>query len=334
MRLRGTWFYVWNLWNRNSKQILPWGDPDTLLNTLGPWLDDIDGFCVKVADGSLAFNQVGGNDKHIKNWIDTIRAAGKEVEGWQYVYSDNPGPCGDRAEERREKLGLNMLLVDAEKEWNLPYGANKKAKLYMDKLHNGAFDVGLNTYRFPDFFPSFPFDAFADHDKNDFVCPQVYWLGRHNPVEQLMESYEQYRVITNKPFVPAACAFGEQLKSGYWEPSIEDIVNMRDASLSKFGGIIWWSRDWLWNMKKWEWMTAICGSPAAPPPPPPPPPSEFPKMVKVKASASPYLNVRDAPDGADIGDLTPGTIVTVIEQQGDWLHVRDGWIHKGYVDNV
>lgn len=70
------------------------------------------------------------------------------------------------------------------------------------------------------------------------------------------------------------------------------------------------------------------------PPPPPPPPAEFPKMVKVKSSATPFLNLRDAPDGADIGDLYPGTVVTVIGKDGDWLHVRDGYIHKDYVEDA
>lgn len=333
MTFKGTWFYVWNLWNTQSKDILPWGDPYALLETLDPWIDDIAGFFVKVADGALAFNQVGGNDKHILNWIETIRAAGKEVEGWQYVYSENPGPCGDRAEERRQKLGLNKFLVDAETEWNLPYGANKKAKLYMDKLHNGSYDVALNSYRFPDYFPAFPFDAFCDHEKNDFVCPQVYWVGKHNPVEQLMESYAQYRVITDKPFVPAACAYGQQLKNGYWEPTILDLEQMRNASLNTFGGVVWWSLDWIWKKEKWDWMNAICGTPEQPPTPPEPAP-EFPKSVIVVAARG--LNIREQPDAgsADIGTLVVSTDVTVTEQQGDWLRLADGWIHKDYVKDA
>jgi hypothetical protein len=69
-------------------------------------------------------------------------------------------------------------------------------------------------------------------------------------------------------------------------------------------------------------------------PPPPPPPSVWPRAVKVAARRG--VNVRTHPDAGsiDIGTLKQGTDVMVVEQQGDWLKLKEGWIHGDYVTFV
>ena len=68
------------------------------------------------------------------------------------------------------------------------------------------------------------------------------------------------------------------------------------------------------------------GGSSNPPPPPPPPPTE--RQVVVTAN----LNVRSGPSGLakDIGTLKEGTDITVVEESGDWLKLKEGWIHGGY----
>jgi hypothetical protein len=68
-------------------------------------------------------------------------------------------------------------------------------------------------------------------------------------------------------------------------------------------------------------------------PPPPPPPSD--KVVVVTASA---LNMRSTPDSSTnsniVGSLRNGAEITVTEESGPWLKVKeihDAWVHGAYV---
>ncbi len=217
---------------------------------------------IKVADGANSFNTSGGNDKPLVAYIDALVSAGIEVGGWHYVYPDNAGPCGDRAEERREKLGLAHYLLDVEGEWRQPYGMPKAAKLLLSKLHKGNFEVALCSYRFPSFQPEVPWNAFAVHEAMDAMAPQVYWASAHNPAEQLEKSFSEYSQLTTKPFIPIGATFGasfgsntlavaaaaglvipenitigafekqqtplaqsihQSMASSYWEPTVEDL---------------------------------------------------------------------------------------------------------------
>ena len=87
-----------------------------------------------------------------------------------------------------------------------------------------------------------------------------------------------------------------------------------------------WDRWEIGNQDEMElWIAGKWGGAA---PPPPPPPTE--KHVVVTAN----LNVRDEPEGKDIGTLKEGTDVTVVEEMGDWLKLKEGWIHKGYTKEM
>lgn len=63
---------------------------------------------------------------------------------------------------------------------------------------------------------------------------------------------------------------------------------------------------------------------------PPPPPVPGQKRVRVNTYR---LNLRNGPnsESADIGTLTEKSDVTILEQQGNWLRIKEGWIHKDYV---
>jgi len=68
---------------------------------------------------------------------------------------------------------------------------------------------------------------------------------------------------------------------------------------------------------------------------------EIGNLLRVKESATPYLNVRNGSsrDAADIGDVLPGDEVTVVRMDGDWVCIfRAGnfacWVHGGYVERI
>lgn len=84
-----------------------------------------------------------------------------------------------------------------------------------------------------------------------------------------------------------------------------------------------------------QFGTAIEPLPGTEPPvEPPPEPEPVSRKVKVKATALPFLNYRQTPGGTDLGDLMPGTVVTVDGQDGEWLHMSGGWVHQDWVDEV
>jgi hypothetical protein len=300
------------------------GMGDTLSQLGVKWLS------IKVADGSTAFNQDGGSDKRMLDFIAMMHAHGIAVGGWHYVYAGNPGPQGDRGEERREKLKtLDHYLIDAEAEWNEPYGMTAAAKLLMSKLHNGGFDVGLCSYRYPHNFPCFPFSAFLNHEKTDFTAPQVYWMGSHNPVEQLLASWREYKALTSKPFIPIGAAFGGMVSTAFWEPTTEDIAAFAEACyLNHFQAYGFYSLDYIVKHTKLDWLKAAARY-SEPLPPPPPPGNEY----IVIASA---LNIRTGAGVAykSIGTTTAGVQVTGLGESNGWEHITftvDGWVSKAYL---
>jgi hypothetical protein len=291
------------------------GMADSLAQLGVKWLS------IKVAEGSLAFNQDGGSDKKLLEFMAIMQGHEIAVGGWHYVYSTNPGPCGDRGLERYEKLKtLDHYLIDAEAGWSEPYGMPAAAKLLMSKLHNGGFDVGLCSYRYPSNFPNFPFSAFLNHEKNDFVAPQMYWEAAHNPVEQLMKCWGEYKGLTDKPFIPIGSSYG----AGDWEATTEDILAFAEACyLNRFPAYGFYSLDYIIKHMKLDWLKAAARYSDPLPPPPPPPPVGLQFRVDV-----PVLNVRNGPgiNSKDIGDLHAGNIVTALNVAGPdaWIEFEPG----------
>ena len=88
--------------------------------------------------------------------------------------------------------------------------------------------------------------------------------------------------------------------------------------------------------KKYKTSIKPLGDPLPPVEPPVEPPDEegieYLYRVKVTANA---LNVRGGPgsDYADLGELVSQSVVPVVEQRGDWMHI-DGWINGKYVKKL
>ena len=293
-------------------------------------------YSIKLANGILPYNQTGNNDKELKALIQALQDAGIEVGGWHYSYCTQVGLEGDRAMERIEKLNLSHWLVDIEGEWSQPYGMPAAAKLYMSKLKVGGLQVGLCSYRYPNYWLNVPFPAFLNHEAMDVNAPQVYWEGAHNPAAQLDRSLSEYSKITGKPFIPIGATYGHTQKDkSWWEPTIADLQQFvawcKDKRVPAYG---FYSLDWLLTRKHYDWLEAITGVAYEPPPPPPPPveppPAELPEYMTVTAGK---LNIRHSP--AVLPDnifavLPYGTRVKVEKQDGDWVKLS-AWVSKNYL---
>ncbi len=331
--MNGLGFMIWQL-----KNMPPVDQVIALLKRAGArWVS------IKVANGSETYNVSGGNDKPLVAFIDALVAAGLEVGGWHYVYPDNAGPCGDRAEERREKLGLAHYLLDVEGEWQQPFGMPKAAKLLMSKLHIGNFEVGLCSYRFPTYQPAVPWTAFMNHEAMDVTAPQVYWALSHNPVEQLERSSAEYLAISGKSFVPIGATFGATFAASvsmmgaivnptpsreitigafermqgkritvmssmessiYWEPTVEDLkAYVAWCKAKKLKAYGFYSLDWIIQHNRLDWIDAIAGYTTPPPEPPPPAPVDVIKPLWTGQVTGDLLNIRNQPNPPVIGSV-------------------------------
>ena len=65
--------------------------------------------------------------------------------------------------------------------------------------------------------------------------PQVYWVGAHNPGDQLMRCLREFEAITPfRPIIPTGSAYVQ----GDWQPTPADIVEFMDTArnLNMAGG--------------------------------------------------------------------------------------------------
>jgi len=285
---------------------------------------------IKVADRDGAYNQIGGNDKILREYVNAIKDQDIEVGGWHYIYPENPGPQGARAAERIEKLGLEHLVINAEKEWKNVTGAKRKVELYLDNL--GAkknFPVGLTTYRFPFLHAEFPYSQFLNRPAVTFNQPQVYWVGLHNPAEQLEISYDQYQEITNKPYLP----IGSIYNWGDWLPTQDDVKEFMQAC-KDFSAYGFYSFDWIMRNEKYEYLETIAGKPITI--------TEPPKTNKYVITNCYALNFRNAPNGsivhASLRASTGFTLEATGKVSGNWRQVLINdipvWAHGYYLKQV
>jgi hypothetical protein len=347
--LKGTGFLIWRL-----KNVLPY---DRLVAALrranATWVS------LKLADGPNNYNQVNqdgvviGNDSFLKVLIQRLQDDGYDVGMWQFIYTKNrysPGLQAAKASERIAKLGLTHLLVDAEAvgppvdaRWNDPL-YKRDAVTYMNQLDiSDRFPVGICSYRYPDYFPNFPWNQFVNHENTNWLTQQHYWLGRHDPGAQLIESVRQYNKIrkidpVDFPLIPIGAAF----PWGNWLPDLKDFAEFKETAES-LGSVAqgYYALD---NAIMYpDWLDAIAGKdPTLPPPDPEPEPTPDPSVpseVTVKIRDDWKLNLRNEPSDAG-GEATviaktengkkfypTGIKVADYKGRGDWYELgKHIWI--------
>lgn len=287
--MKGRGFYIWQL-----KDLLPVKSLlDLLKQAEASWV------CIKFADGINNMNQIGpdgkyiGNDSFLKNVVQELKDNDYEVGGWHFIYPSNAGAQAGVAGDRFQKFDLAHWLVDAENlstsavsaPWFSHPDRAKAARVYMGQIRAAGIplsaQVGLSTYRFPTLQPPFPFSQFVNADSSNLVAPQVYWVGAHNPREQVIRSMHEYNNIhalsDAYPFIPMGASFGDFInvdgKKTWWEASPQDIrefeSTVQELSLDAWG---YWSLDWIKIKDRQDYIQAMTGTIVVPPPPPPPDP--------------------------------------------------------------
>jgi hypothetical protein len=267
--MKGLGFLIWQLAN-----MPPIPDLVRLLTGGGVrWVS------IKTIEGGIWYNAKGGNQKLLKTYWNALKAAGISVGFWHYVYGEQPGLEGDKAAEFCQEFDPDHILIDAEGPYK-KIGAARKVKTYLDKLPNKV-PAYLCSYKAPSkhgpfaTIPGFPFSAFMNHEKVKGAAPQVYWIGTHDPAEQVQRSYEEYKKLSSKEFIPIGSSFG----AGTWEPTKRDLATFRDWVQRIYPAYGFYSLDWIIRKGRMDLYSVITQT--APPVPPPAELSDHEKITRV-----------------------------------------------------
>lgn len=166
--------------------------------------------------------------------VAELHAGGLRACAWQYVYGTDPtgeAELGARAAAN----GADCLVIDAESEYEGHYAA---AQAYIETLRakvGPAYPVGLASFPYVDYHPSFPFSVFLGPNGAQFNAPQMYWHDIGTSVANVyVHTYEE-NLVYGRPILPLGQTYGGV--------SSNEVVSFRSlASAYGAGGESFW--DW------------------------------------------------------------------------------------------
>jgi peptidoglycan hydrolase-like protein with peptidoglycan-binding domain len=157
---------------------------------------------VKSSDGSTNYWS-----QFSKGLVEALHAQGLRVCAWQYVYGSNPvGEAELGAKAVAE--GADCLVIDAESQYEGLYGA---AQTYIDTLRakiGPAYPLGLASFPYVNYHPSFPYSVFLGPNGAQFDAPQMYWHDIGTSVASVyVNTYEQ-NLVYGRPILPLGQTYG------------------------------------------------------------------------------------------------------------------------------
>lgn len=200
---------------------------------------------IKVAQNHWKYYK--NTDDILVPFIRLCSGAGIYVFGWQWIDLINPVQEADRAIERIMSLHLDGWEIDAEVSCKGKYAeASKYVRHLADSFHD--FPLGLCSFRFPSYHPTFPWNEFLD--KSNYHAPQVYWNPPypsygHGPMPETTRSYKELMDKKNMPFVPVGRAY---IGNGHPFPTAEEETVFMETALNLGSpGVSFWAFDFLYS---------------------------------------------------------------------------------------
>jgi peptidoglycan hydrolase-like protein with peptidoglycan-binding domain len=197
---------------------------------------------IKSGDGGSYWSQFS------RSLVRSLHAGGVKVCAWQYVYGTNPrteAAVGAHA----VRNGADCLVIDAEAEYEGRYAS---AQTYIDALRaavGSRYPVGLASFPYVDYHPSFPYSVFLGHGGAQFNLPQMYWRDIGTSVEAVYQHTYTYNRIYRRPIRPLGQTDGGASSS--------EIALFRGLSVGyQAGGLSWW--DFAWSAANGLW-SALSG---------------------------------------------------------------------------
>jgi peptidoglycan hydrolase-like protein with peptidoglycan-binding domain len=185
---------------------------------------------IKSGDGSGYWSQFN------RSLVRGLHAGGVNVCAWQYVYGSNPSDeaaVGARAVSN----GADCLVIDAEVEYEGRYAS---AQTYIDALRSAVgrrYPIGLATFPYVDYHPSFPYSVFLGHGGAQYNLPQMYWRDIGTSVDAVYaHTYANNRIYRRfiRPLGQTDNGAGDS------EISLFRGLSVRYHA----GGLSWWNYAW------------------------------------------------------------------------------------------
>ncbi len=139
--------------------------------------------------------------------IAELHDNGLKVCAWQYVYGTNPaGEAALGAEAVAD--GAECLVIDAEAEYEGRYAA---AQTYLADLRakiGGAYPLGLASFPYVGYHPSFPYSVFLGPEGAQFNLPQMYWKDIGQSVDTVYANTYIGNRAYGRPIFPLGQTYG------------------------------------------------------------------------------------------------------------------------------
>ncbi|HZU61502.1 MAG TPA: peptidoglycan-binding domain-containing protein, partial [Solirubrobacteraceae bacterium] len=183
---------------------------------------------VKSGDGTSYWPQFSSS------LVSALHAGGLGVCAWQYVYGNQPGREA-RVGARAVRAGADCLLIDAESDYE---GKYVQAQRYLRKLRarvGAHFRIGLASFPYVDFHPSFPYSVFLGPGGAQFNVPQMYWRDIGVSPGAVYSHTFSFNTPYGRPILP--------LGQAYNSPPSRQIKRFRQLRWVYHAyGLSWW--DW------------------------------------------------------------------------------------------
>ncbi|MGO8906201.1 MAG: peptidoglycan-binding domain-containing protein [Solirubrobacteraceae bacterium] len=166
--------------------------------------------------------------------VAELHADGLKVCAWQYVYGSNPAGEAELG-ARAASYGADCLVIDAETEYEGHYAA---AQTYIADLRakvGPAYPVGLASFPYVSYHPSFPYSVFLGPNGAQFNLPQMYWKDIGSSVDTVYAN----TFIANRIYGRAIFPLGQT----YGHVSATELLRFREEAVD-YGstGMSFW--DW------------------------------------------------------------------------------------------
>lgn len=230
---------------------------DGKIETIARWLlaNGFQAIWPKVADGPYPFRwrppftALPYAENLTAGMVEIFHSYGLLVLGWGFLYGKDPKGEATLAVSQVKNLGLDGYILDAEGMFDGQPTAEANAYTITRIIKDAIPDTPLAYCGFPriwspktggEWHPAKVVRAFMS--ACDAASPMTYWDGESPAwaAEFLQQSYEQYRRITDKPYVPAGRAYiGDAGKA------TKETIAAFQARADVLGikGISWWFLD-------------------------------------------------------------------------------------------
>ncbi len=165
--------------------------------------------------------------------VADLHARGLRVCAWQFVYGSKPLEEAAAA-AANVAAGADCLIIDAETAYEGRYAAAQRYVQALRAAIGPAYPLGLTSFPYVDYHPSFPYSVFLAPGAAQANLPQVYWRDIGGSVDAVSAKTVAQNRVYGAPIAPLGQAYGGVAPA--------DMQRFR-ALWAGYGaaGLSWWS---------------------------------------------------------------------------------------------